>query len=136
MRFLQTDLNDALLDGMAGGIIREDNGEIVYATPLLEDLFGYTMKGELSLPGTAVEVLVPAASRELHRDTHRPVYKMDSRLRVMGQGKVLTGQRKDGSMFPVSVMLRGRVINGVRCVIFNVMDMTGWGGEGGSVGEP
>lgn len=126
MIFHQATLNDALLHGAAAGIIREDNGEIICATTLLEEMFGYMMLGELSVEGNTVEMLIPVAKRDLHRDVHRPAYKADMRPRTMGKGLVLEGQRKDGSVFPIAVTLRGRVIGGVRCVIFYVMDMTGY----------
>lgn len=126
MTFLQTDLRDAMLDGMAGLVVREEDGEILCATPLLEDMFGYTMRGELST-GMVVEDLIPISKREVHKNVHRLAYRQNPIQRAMGKGLVLEGQRKDGSVFPVAVTLRGRVISGVRCIVASVMDMTDWG---------
>lgn len=124
--FLQSELNEALLEGTAGLIAREDTGEIIYATCLLEQMFGYHMRGELSV-GMSVEDLLPHNLREKHKTVHRPAYKEKPHARPMGVGMNLEGQRKDGTVFPLAVSLRGRVISGIRCVIAIVTDMTNWG---------
>ena len=67
----------------------------------VEELFGYT-KAELL--GQSIDVLVPERFRRTH-PAHRKDYSDPARVRQMGIGLELYGRRKDGSEFPVDIML-------------------------------
>jgi formate hydrogenlyase transcriptional activator len=96
---------DAVLVCDSGGLIREINARV-------ETLFGYK-RGELL--GQAVELLVPERFRAAH-PKHRDDYAREPRLRPMGVGLELYGRRRDGSEFPVDILLgpadgrEGRVV--------------------------
>jgi len=77
------------------------DGRIEAANARVENLFGYT-RGELL--GQAVEILVPARFRDSH-PKHRADFAARPRLRPMGIGLDLYGRRKDGSEFPVDILL-------------------------------
>ena len=77
-------------------------GEISWASQPLEEMFGYLIPGELE--GKKVEILVPDSLREVHK-SHRSDYVTHPESRLMGRDKELHGQRKDGSVFPVEVVL-------------------------------
>jgi PAS domain S-box-containing protein len=66
-----------------------------------EKMFGY---GRGELIGSVVEKLVPASSRQIHRRMRAAYLKRPSQ-RVMGKGPVMQGRRKDGSEFPVHIVL-------------------------------
>ncbi len=85
---------DALLVVGRDGAIRRVNGQV-------GRLFGYA-QGELI--GLTIEDLVPVRLRERHAD-HRAEYVRAPNTRPMGAGLELFGRRRDGSEFPVDIML-------------------------------
>ncbi len=117
---LKTDLIEAMVDAVAGGIADMETGEILYASRLLEEMFGYMVRGELS--GMNVDILVPSSLRQRHTE-HRKDYASTPEPRPMGVGLQVDGQRKDSSLFPVTVTLSGVVLSGRRCVVFIVFNM-------------
>jgi len=86
----------------------------------VERMFGYARDDLLGQP---VETLLPERFRERHV-AHRAGYVTDPHLRPMGLGLVLHGRRKDGSEFPVEIMLSPveAVSNGL--VIAVIRDIT------------
>jgi PAS domain S-box-containing protein len=66
-----------------------------------ERMFGYKRE---ELVGQKLEVLVPERFRQLHAQ-RRQQYSHAPLIRLMGIGLDLYGRRKDGSEFPVDVML-------------------------------
>ena len=85
---------DAVLVCDAQGGIREANARV-------EALFGYKRE---ELLGQPVDVLVPERFRGVHVK-HREGYAAEPRMRPMGAGLQLFGRRKDGSEFPVDILL-------------------------------
>lgn len=100
-----------------------DTGVITYATRPFEKMFGYKIPG--ALEGEVIESLVPNDRREIHANEHRPMFNSNPEPRMMGGKSKLEGQRKDGSVFPVEVLLLPKAVNGKRVVICLVVDMTG-----------
>jgi PAS domain S-box-containing protein len=82
-------------------VIVDPRGEIILVNAQTETLFGYT---RAELLGQRVEFLVPERLRSRH-PAHRDGYFSDPRVRPMGASLELTGQRKDGSEFPVEISL-------------------------------
>lgn len=80
---LKTDLVEALVAAVAGGIADMTTGEIYYASPLLEEMFGYQVRGELI--GLNVDDLVPVTVRVRHTE-HRHNYASMPEPRPMGVG--------------------------------------------------
>ena len=72
------------------------------ANPRAEELFGYSSQ---ELIGQPVEMLVPARFRGGH-PRHRENYSAAPRTRQMGAALNLFGLRKDGTEFPVDIMLK------------------------------
>ena len=79
--------------GGSGGIFR--------VNVMAEKMFSYTRD---ELAGQPVEVLIPQRFRELHLFKRRE-YLADPRMRPMGAGMDLYAQRKDGTEFPVEILL-------------------------------
>ena len=86
---------DAIFVTDASGVIREAN-------PRAAELFGYA-KAELT--GMPIENLVPERFRGRH-PRHRENFNAHPRTRQMGASMNLFALRKDGSEFPVDIMLR------------------------------
>jgi PAS domain S-box-containing protein len=86
---------DAIFVTDAQGLIRGAN-------PRAAELFGHT---QLELIGQPIEILVPERFRKRH-PTHRQNYNAHPRARQMSAALNLFGLRKDGTEFPVDIMLK------------------------------
>ncbi len=95
-------MSEGLFEAAPDAIVLVDNtGRILRVNRQAELMFGYS-RGELL--GKQVEALLPPRFRE-HHVTHRSAYLTEPRLRSMGAGLELYGLRKDGSEFPVDIVL-------------------------------
>jgi PAS domain S-box-containing protein len=98
---------DAIVTADLNGVIRQVNSQ-------LTAMFEYQ---ESELIGQPIEVLLPERVRERHI-VHRAAIHTRPTIRPMGGGLELHGRRKDGSEFPVDIMLSslddGRVLAVVR----------------------
>jgi formate hydrogenlyase transcriptional activator len=100
---------DAIVVTSADGKIAEVNAQV-------EKFFGYARS---ELLNQSIEILVPERFRETH-PKYRADYTAHPRVRTMGAGLELYGRRRDGSEFPVDIMLGPvEAVNGpiVLCVI-------------------
>jgi diguanylate cyclase (GGDEF)-like protein/PAS domain S-box-containing protein len=99
---------DAIVLTGAEGCIKETNTQ-------LERLFGYSAN---ELLGHPIEILIPERYSKSHL-AHRRAYDDHPCIRPMGSGLELFGLRKDGTEFPVDIMLSpvetpaGRIVLGV-----------------------
>ncbi|TLY74962.1 MAG: PAS domain S-box protein, partial [Gammaproteobacteria bacterium] len=89
---------DAAPDAM---IIIDASGVIRFANRQVSALFGYPRD---DIIGMGVEHLMPERFREQHL-AHRQSYTHSVRVRPMGVGLDLFGQRADGTEFPVEISL-------------------------------
>ena len=83
-------------------LVTDAAGKIRAANPRSSELFGYT---QAELMGKSIEDLVPERFRR-HHPSHRENYHAHPRARQMGAALNLYGLRKDGSEFPVDIMLK------------------------------
>jgi PAS domain S-box-containing protein len=83
-------------------VVTDTNGMIREANPRATELFGYTHE---ELIGKSVDELVPERLRGRH-PSHRENYNAHPRERQMGAAMELSGLRKDGTEFPVDIMLK------------------------------
>ncbi|HSN25071.1 MAG TPA: PAS domain S-box protein, partial [Kofleriaceae bacterium] len=97
------DLNyQQLLDAAPDGIIVcDETSKILLVNKQVEHMFGYTRD---ELIGSTIEKLVPMSARARH-GKHVSAYASAPRLRPMGSGLELHGQRKDGTELPVEISL-------------------------------
>jgi formate hydrogenlyase transcriptional activator len=104
---------DALVVTGSGGLIHETNGQF-------ERLFGYH-RGEVV--GQNVSLLMPERFRGAHAE-HLRNYFAAPRLRPMGVGLELYARRKDGTEFPVDIMLNALHIGPEPVVLAVVRDIS------------
>jgi formate hydrogenlyase transcriptional activator len=83
-------------------LVTDGDGIMRAANPRAEELFGYASQ---ELIGQPVEILVPKRFRASH-PRHREDYNAAPRARQMGAALNLFGVRKDGTEFPVDIMLK------------------------------
>ena len=97
------------------------DGKIAMANRMAETMFGYSREELLELP---IEALVPDHLREAHK-AHRAGYFAAPKFRPMGHGLLLTGRRKDGTEFPVSIGLSYMHTKDGMVAVGFVTDLTG-----------
>lgn len=78
-------------------IIIDEKGRIESLSTTAERLFGY---GHNEIAGRNVSILMPSPYREQH-DAYIERYLKTGERRIIGIGRVVVGQRKDGSTFPM-----------------------------------
>lgn len=102
-----------------GIVIVDLEGRIREVNPRATEMFGY---GKEELLGRDVELLVPDASRSVHR-RERSSYAEDPEPRPMGAGRELEGRRRDGTVFPVEISLSPVQTDAGKLVIATVRDL-------------
>ncbi|MDX2029189.1 MAG: PAS domain S-box protein [Blastocatellia bacterium] len=101
-------------------VVVGSDGHIHRVNAQVERMFGYARS---ELVGQSVEMLLPERFRERHI-AHRSGYLEDPHLRPMGLGLVLYGRRRDGSEFPVEIMLSPVEAEANGLVIAVIRDIT------------
>jgi PAS domain S-box-containing protein len=101
-------------------IIVDENGQITRVNDQVKTMFGYTSR---ELVGKRIETLIPPRFRGRHVE-HRRSYTFAPRLREMGIDLDLYALRKDGSEFPVDIMLSPADTDEGRFVIATIRDVT------------
>ncbi len=103
-----------------GILITNAKAEIQMANKYIEHQFGYT---ESELLGLKIEKLIPPRFKERH-EKHRDNFIHDPHSRPMGLGMELSGQKKDGSEFPVEVSLGHYTIEKEHFALAFINDIT------------
>ena len=100
---LRDSVHRALLDASPDAIVATTgDGRIVLVNAQAEELFGYNRS---ELLGRGVDMLVPMTSRTLHARLRKDYVAGDLAPRPMGEGRELTGRRRDGTEFPAQISL-------------------------------
>ena len=87
---------DTVPDGM---IVIDERGTIQSFSATAERMFGYAAAEVL---GHNVSLLMPSPYREQH-DRYLAHYRDTGERRIIGFGRVVAGQRKDGTSFPIEL---------------------------------
>lgn len=80
-------------------ILIDDRGLIRAFSPTAERLFGWSVDEAI---GQNVSVLMPSPHREAHDGYLQRYYRTGER-RIIGLGRIVVGQRRDGSTFPMEL---------------------------------
>lgn len=103
-----------------GFVLVDSKGEIKHFNKESEVLFGYSRE---EVVGKPVEALLPEQLRGHHPDLLGGYFK-DPSPRMMGAGRELFGQRKDGSQFPIEIGLGSVEIGKDKYGVAVVVDIT------------
>ena len=82
-------------------VVVDQEGRILEANPQVESLFGYDSS---ELLGSPIEILIPDRFWSIH-STHRSADGAQPSTRRMGTGLELYARRRDGSEFPVDILV-------------------------------
>ncbi len=107
----------AVPDGM---VIIDEAGLIQSFSPSAERLFGYVASEVI---GKNVSILMPSPHRELH-DSYIERYLATGERRIIGIGRVVSGARKDGSVFPMELSVGEARIEGRRIFTGFIRNLT------------
>ena len=96
----QAQHTQTILDNMVDGLITIDAGGIVHSfNPAAERIFGHPAEAVI---GRNVNMLMPSPHREAH-DGYLRNYRTTGVARIIGIGREVEGQRRDGSLFPMEL---------------------------------
>src|SRR5690348_7675387 len=101
-------------------VVIDERGTVRYFSLAAERLFGYNAA---EVHGQNVKMLMPAPYREQH-DGYLRRYLSTGERRIIGIGRVVVGQRKDGSTFPMELAVGEVNLPGTRLFTGFVHDLT------------
>jgi len=111
----------ALIDTTADGVILIDAaGTVQEFNPACERLFGYRAD---EVVGGNVNMLMPSPYQEEHDGYLRRYYQTGER-RIIGSGRIVEGRRKDGSIFPMQLLVGETKQGNARVFVGTIRDLT------------
>ncbi|GLI98712.1 Adaptive-response sensory-kinase SasA [Sphingobium sp. AntQ-1] len=108
---------DTVPDAM---VIIDERGLITSFSAAAERLFGYS---EAEVLGANVSSLMPSPDRERH-DSYIGRYLSTSERRIIGIGRIVVGQRRDGTTFPMELSIGEAGHRGHRVFTGFIHDLT------------
>lgn len=111
----------SILGSMLNGLIIIDElGIMQSCNPAAETMFGYS---EEDVVGNNVSMLMPEPYRKEH-DGYMQHYMNGGEARIIGLGRAVTGQRRDGSLFPMHLSVSEMESDEGKLFIGSIQDIT------------
>ncbi len=101
-------------------IVIDARGRIISFSSAAERLFGYS---EREIFGSNVSRLMPSPDRDRH-DSYLARYMRSGEPRIIGIGRMVIGQRRDGSTFPIELAVGEAETDGERVFTGFLRDLT------------
>ncbi len=112
---------DQIMDTAAEGIITSDiSGTIESFNHAAEDIFGFTAK---EIIGKNIDLLIPGSLKHKHSEYVERYVKTGESV-IVGVGREVQAQRKDGSVFPASIAISDMQFNQKRIFTAIIHDIT------------
>ena len=110
-----------VLDNVLDGIITIDGRGIMESfNPAAERIFGYLASEVI---GKNINILMPEPYHSAH-NTYIRNYLETGKAKIIGIGREVVGQRKDGSTFPMDLAVTKFIINGQPHFVGIIQDIT------------
>ncbi|HEY9163959.1 MAG TPA: PAS domain S-box protein [Magnetovibrio sp.] len=110
-----------VLNAVVDGIVTSDErGNIQMFNPAAEGIFGYRADEVI---GKNLSILMPPHEAREH-DAHLESYHHSGQAKIIGYGREVMGQRKDGTQFPIDLAVNEVKIDGKRFFTGVVRDIT------------
>jgi PAS domain S-box-containing protein len=103
-----------------GAITINTSGIIEYVNPMTEKMFGYSVD---EMVGQNVSMLMPSPDCQNH-DKYLSNYLETGISKIMGVGRQVNAQRKDGTIFPVDLNINETTVEGKTTFFGTARDMT------------
>jgi two-component system sensor kinase FixL len=117
----RSDYLQAIIDTLPDAlIVIDENGLIQYFSPTAEHMFGWRPE---DVHGQNVKMLMPPPYRDAH-DGYLDHYKTTGERKIIGIGRVVVGERSDGTTFPMELAVAEAHVDGVRLFTGVVRDLT------------
>ncbi len=113
-------LNSVIETAIDSIITIDYRGRIESINPAVTKLFGYT---EEDLLGSNVSILMPAPDKENH-DRYISNYLSSKQAKIIGIGREVTAQKKDGTLFPIRLAVSEFILNGKTTFTGIIHDLT------------
>lgn len=101
-------------------VVIDESGRILSFSVAAEALFGFT---EAEVLNQNVRMLMPSPDRERH-DSYIQRYLETGEKRIIGKGRVVSGRRKNGSLFPMEIVIGEAFRGNERIFTAFVRDLT------------
>lgn len=98
----------------------DSDGIVLSYNPAAERLFGYSTE---EVVGKNVKLLMPPHFRGEH-DAYLRRYLRTGERRIIGIGRVVAGEKKDGSTFPIELSVGETEIDGTKVFVGFIRDLT------------
>lgn len=110
-----------VLNAVVDGIVTiDDRGAVQMFNPAAENIFGYSADEVI---GNSINMLMPS-DEAIHHDGHLDKYEKTGVATIIGYGREVLGQHKDGKQFPIDLAISEVEIDGKRLFTGVVRDIT------------
>ena len=120
LRLSESKLNSIFISVPEAIVVADAQGRIVQCNLATAEIFGF-MQAELE--GKNLSVLMQPQERHAH-DGYLEAYEKTGRKNLMNQPRVVTGMRKDGTLFPVRVTVKETRVDEAHFYIGVMQDFT------------